>query len=210
MSKIVAIPVLALLAAAPRAGTAGELYDAVLLGDAGAVRAQIGRGADIVDPGPLGTPLHVAAIRGDEAIADILIAGGADLEAAREDTGSRPIHDAASYGSLPIVALLHPKGSERQCEEQSRADPPSCRDPRETPGHRAAPPEQRCRHQCRRHQERRSASPGPEQSTAQPRLAPHRQGRQRGFRRSIWHHAPPLGRGDGISRHHCASRARRC
>ena len=57
MSKIVAIPVLALLAAAPRAGTAGELYDAVLLGDAGAVRAQIGRGADIVDPGPCGRPL---------------------------------------------------------------------------------------------------------------------------------------------------------
>ena len=41
MLKIVAIPVLALLAAVPQPGMAGDLYDAVLLGDAGAVREQM-------------------------------------------------------------------------------------------------------------------------------------------------------------------------
>jgi ankyrin repeat protein len=54
----------------------GELYDAALAGNVEAVQTLLGSGAKIDEQGELGTPLHVAALRGDLAIAEILIAKG--------------------------------------------------------------------------------------------------------------------------------------
>lgn len=51
------------------------------------------------------TPLHVAALKGNRAAGDYLIAHGADVDAADED-GWTPLHVAAMQGNDPMVDLL--------------------------------------------------------------------------------------------------------
>ena len=77
------------------AAFAGDLYDAVLARDEEAVRTLLAAEADVGETGDLGTPLHVAAFFGDVPIAELLLAGGADLEAKKEGTTTRPLHVAA-------------------------------------------------------------------------------------------------------------------
>ena len=51
------------------------------------------------------TPLHLAARFGREDLADLLIAGGANVEAINEHD-ERPLHAAAAYGRPAVVKLL--------------------------------------------------------------------------------------------------------
>jgi ankyrin repeat protein len=67
--------------------SAGELYEAALAGDVEAVRTLAATGVDLAEQGDLGTPLHVAAIRGDMAVAEVLITRGADIDAAKSVSG---------------------------------------------------------------------------------------------------------------------------
>jgi len=57
------------------------------------------------------TLLHVAAKWGREDLADLLIAGGADLEALNE-IDERPLHVAAKHGRHTVVKLLLSKGAD--------------------------------------------------------------------------------------------------
>jgi uncharacterized protein len=52
-------------------------------------------GADVNEKDLFGTPLHLAAAKGELAIAVILIDRGADLEATGEPEGAHPLHTAA-------------------------------------------------------------------------------------------------------------------
>jgi ankyrin repeat protein len=89
------------------AADAGDLYDAALTGHVDAVRNLVAAGADINDPGDLGTPLHAAAFRGDIEIASILIDKGADVNGAKQDqSGVRPLHVAARYNQPEFVKFL--------------------------------------------------------------------------------------------------------
>ena len=51
------------------------------------------------------TPLHLAARFGREDLADVLIAGGADVEAPSK-RDERPLHTSAAYGHPNVVRLL--------------------------------------------------------------------------------------------------------
>lgn len=51
------------------------------------------------------TPLHVACAWGDLSAIDLLIAGGADVNA-RGDLGTTPIYNAVSFGRVRSVARL--------------------------------------------------------------------------------------------------------
>jgi Ankyrin repeats (many copies) len=57
------------------------------------------------------TLLHMAAEWGREDLADLLIAGGADVEA-RNESDERPLHVAATYGRPTVVKLLLSKGAD--------------------------------------------------------------------------------------------------
>ena len=52
------------------------------------------------------TPVHVAAIQGNEAIAQLFHDFGANLEQQMSHTGARPLHVAAAVGELRMVQLL--------------------------------------------------------------------------------------------------------
>ena len=56
------------------------------------------------------TALHAAAIEGDEAIAGMLIAAGANVGAATVLIGSTPLHLAAKNGQAALVRLLAKNG----------------------------------------------------------------------------------------------------
>jgi ankyrin repeat protein len=57
------------------------------------------------------TPLHVAAIHGQTAIARDLLKAGADVDALG-DIGSTPLHQAAFNGHKPMVDLLLKHGAD--------------------------------------------------------------------------------------------------
>ena len=94
-----------------------------MAGDVEAVRSLIAGGADLDEQGDLGTPLHVAALKDDAAIAAILLDAGADKEAAIERTGMRPLHVAASYDRPSVAALLLDRGAMVDAKEASGQTP---------------------------------------------------------------------------------------
>jgi ankyrin repeat protein len=57
------------------------------------------------------TLLHVAARWGREDLAELLIAGGADVEA-RNEIDERPLHVAAQHGRPTVVKLLLSRGAD--------------------------------------------------------------------------------------------------
>jgi len=71
----------------------------------------LAEGADVnlVEP-DLGTPLKVAAIKGNEAVAVVLIAKGADM--APSGDGTTPLHAAAERGHVSMVELLIESGAD--------------------------------------------------------------------------------------------------
>ncbi len=52
-----------------------------------------------------GTALHVAAVTGDEKLAEVLLKNGADIDA-KNSTGLTPLHLACEYGRIEIVYML--------------------------------------------------------------------------------------------------------
>lgn len=72
----------------------------------------IQRGADVNAAGLRElTPLHAAAVAGNERAVDLLVAAGADLHCATHE-GYTPLHWAASRGHKEIVALLLDRGAD--------------------------------------------------------------------------------------------------
>jgi ankyrin repeat protein len=59
---------------------AGDLYDAALAGKTDEAAKLLTAGADVNEEGDLGSPLHVAASKGDVAMTSLLLDKGADIE----------------------------------------------------------------------------------------------------------------------------------
>jgi serpin B len=91
------------------AGAHVDLRVAAYLGDAEAVKKLIQAGKPVNGPGD--TPLHLAAARGNVAVAAILLAGGADVNANDQYADEMPLHLAASHGHGDMVELLIAKGA---------------------------------------------------------------------------------------------------
>lgn len=73
----------------------------------------VARGADVnVTNRLLGTPLHVAAGTGNEAMVLLLLDRGAGLTVARSSDGYAPLHVAAEAGRTQVVRLLLDHGAD--------------------------------------------------------------------------------------------------
>jgi len=85
----------ALMARGAQLGSATQLRDAVLRGQADVVALLLDKGVD-------GKPyLHDAALKGHQTIAELLIKHGADVNG-RNKTGATPLHDAALAGQRRV------------------------------------------------------------------------------------------------------------
>jgi ankyrin repeat protein len=101
-----------LFMAVPPHAYAGELHDAARNGDVDAVRALMADGADFNESDFMsGPPIHLAVMEGHVAVAEVLIAAGADLEAVGEIGGAHPLHTAARNNRAAMVALLMDRGA---------------------------------------------------------------------------------------------------
>lgn len=123
--KFVALPLacLVLLLVVPSARS-GEIHDAVRAGDTDAVRRIVSDDPDSVDvPDDNGRiPLTLAAAGGMEDIVEILLAGGADVNA-RNDRQSSTLHFAASRGDTQIVRVLIEHGADVNARAIGQATP---------------------------------------------------------------------------------------
>jgi uncharacterized protein len=91
---------------------AGPLHDAARTGDVEQTRALIGEGAAIDARSDRGeTPLIVAILAGNDAIAELLIEKGAAIDA-RNAGGFTPLHAAAYAGDPAMAELLITKGAD--------------------------------------------------------------------------------------------------
>lgn len=93
-------------------GKRDPVLDAVLKGDASALRSLVKAGAPVSTPQPDGsTPVMWAAHRDDLASVAVLISAGADVNAGN-DYGVRALHLACEHGSLPMVESLLRAGAD--------------------------------------------------------------------------------------------------
>lgn len=92
--------------------TAQELYSAVATGNLSAVQQHIDLGVDVNERAGIGgiAPLLLAAIKGEVAIARLLMDHGADPNT-KSDIGEAPLMRAASYHSYELVELLLDRGA---------------------------------------------------------------------------------------------------
>jgi RNA polymerase sigma factor (sigma-70 family) len=70
----------------------------------------------------LPTGLHGAALAGNKAEVERLLAGGADVNA-RDDVGRTPLHFAAEQGRLEVAQFLLSKGADVNAEDKRRCTP---------------------------------------------------------------------------------------
>jgi len=68
------------------------------------------------------TPLHRAASRGDRALAELLIAKGADVNT-KDNDGRTPLAWAAQYGEREVVEVLVAKGADINARDNSARTP---------------------------------------------------------------------------------------
>jgi ankyrin repeat protein len=95
---------------------ANQLEQAIRKGQIETVRTYIEKGVNINQPFEQGiTPLHVAVINNQEAIAELLIQSGALIQVADHNTGATPMHLAAVYGRPNLMKLLLNKGADHNC-----------------------------------------------------------------------------------------------
>jgi ankyrin repeat protein len=98
---------------ATRSDGDNALHCVVSWADLAAAKALINAGIDVNKAGDLGyTPLHLAAMQGNAAMAQLLIDSGADIFALIE--GDTPFATARLGGHNDICQLLEPLMEERQ------------------------------------------------------------------------------------------------
>ncbi|KAH0610760.1 uncharacterized protein H6S33_011187 [Morchella sextelata] len=88
------------------------LHYAVMEGFTGMARMLLEYGACVEARDHMGaTPLQIAVQRGKTGIISLLLDYGADMEARSINSRWTALHEAVSYGSVPIVMLLLSKGA---------------------------------------------------------------------------------------------------
>lgn len=93
------------------AETTATIFDMVRAGDASAVEQALASGTDANIRDALGqTPIVVAALAEQDAVAEVLLTHGADVMA-RTDKGMTALHAAAFAGDLEILQALLAGGS---------------------------------------------------------------------------------------------------
>ena len=97
----------------PHLGFADKVSTAVVLGDADELEKLLDSGAPADAPSgdARETPLHLAALRGETAMARLLLGKGAPVSAANRD-GNTPLHLAAFFCRPDTVRLLLEKGAD--------------------------------------------------------------------------------------------------
>lgn len=101
--------------------TTKAIFRASMDGDAKTVIALIGNSASRLHTNtPFGTPLHMAASRGDLVLTKTLVALGADINRRGGTFGGAPINVAASDGRLEVVRFLIERGAELDTTEPER------------------------------------------------------------------------------------------
>lgn len=102
------------------------LWPAARSGDVERVKSIISGGADVNSKNKEGlTPLHVAAVRGQEAVVKLLIEQDADINTKTED-GQTLLHHVAREGHVNIVKLLIESGSDLSAKDNARRTPLNC------------------------------------------------------------------------------------
>lgn len=98
---------------------AAELYQAAWTGQAAVVRSALARGADadlrLDEDGT--SPLYMASLAGHEAVLDVLIEAGANVDIATSG-GETPIIAASKYGFTRIAAKLIEAGADVNAADQ--------------------------------------------------------------------------------------------
>ncbi len=87
------------------------LYDLALKGEVVPASEMARLGIGINEEGDLGTPLHVAAIMDDIAMANVLLTGRVNVDIQRSATLATPLHVAASYGRARFAKWLLEHGA---------------------------------------------------------------------------------------------------
>lgn len=104
--------------------TAGNIFDAVLIGNAQEVAKFVSANPKLVHARTeLGsTPLHIAATLSSPDAAKSLIAKGADVSA-RDNNGATPLHLAAYTGKKEVAELLLNSGAIADAKDDKNATP---------------------------------------------------------------------------------------
>ncbi|KOR31084.1 hypothetical protein TI04_02620, partial [Achromatium sp. WMS2] len=90
-----------------------QIHDAVDRGDVATIKRLIASGVGIDTPAEDGwSPLNIAALGGQTAVAEYLINAGANVNATVPNGGGRPLFIAAQGGYLAIVKLLVASGAQ--------------------------------------------------------------------------------------------------
>jgi peptidoglycan/LPS O-acetylase OafA/YrhL len=102
----------------------GTLIGAIRTGDRAAFEQRLKDGADVNAPDETLSvrPLNWAALRGDDAVARLLIEHGADVNG-RNGDGSTPLHSAAFLGHPDVAELLLANGADPQARMNSGETP---------------------------------------------------------------------------------------
>jgi ankyrin repeat protein len=92
---------------------AGPLHDAIKAGDLVSARSLVAEGADIDELDfSTGTPLHIASVKGEFDIVEMLLDAGADINSEEYSKSETPLHWAALGGTARIIERLVIAGAE--------------------------------------------------------------------------------------------------
>jgi ankyrin repeat protein len=102
----------------------GEVHDAARGGDLEKVKALLKNSPELVfSKDAMGaTPLHYAAQYGHKAMAEMLLANKAEVNA-KDNFGQTPLHYAAQYGQIGVAELLLAKKADVNANAKNRVTP---------------------------------------------------------------------------------------
>jgi hypothetical protein len=105
----------------PPAAPVHPLHDAAWWGNVERARQLISEGADVNARDSSGLPpLYLAVVRGHQAIVDVLIRNGADVNV---DVGTTPLYAAVREGHVAVASMLIANGAEVDVQDERDMTP---------------------------------------------------------------------------------------